>query len=127
MNKLLRTLTVLALSVLAAQVPMASVAAQDGPPTSEYAPDAVLVQFAPGVEAEVATAAELATSGDIIKQFSLVPGLTLYASPPRCGRDTNYREVARGSPALVYAEPDYSGIPYRDDTQRHSMGRTSGR
>ena len=94
-------------------VPLADVAAQQSAPGAEYAPDAVLVQFAPSADTESAAAAEAASGGEIIREFSLVPGLTYMRLP--LGADVIQTiEKLKGIDGIVYAEPDY--VVYPTDT-----------
>ena len=119
--RIVRFFVVLALVIVAGRFPVADVAAQQNAPGAEYAPDAVLVQFAPSADTESAAAAEAASGGEIIREFSLVPGLTYMRLP--LGADVMQTiEKLKGIDGIIYAEPDYVVYPTDNDSKRHSMG-----
>lgn len=80
-KKFFRILVVLVVSILASRLSSTQVVAQDTPPLGGFASDAVLIQFAPNAGLEPASLAESATGGDIVKSFSLVPGLAYMRLP----------------------------------------------
>lgn len=111
--RIVRVFAVLILVIVLTRLPVADVAAQQGRSVGEYAPDAVLVQFLPGAGAEVVAAAEAAAGGDIVKEYSLVPGLTyMHLSADVDVMQTI--EKLKGIDGVVYAEPDY--VVYPTDT-----------
>ena len=112
--RIVRFFVVLALVTVAGRFAVADVAAQQQAPGAEYAPDAVLVQFAPSADTESAAAAEATaeavSGGEIIREFSLVPGLTYLRLP--LGADVMQTiEKLKAIDGIVYAEPDYMVYP----------------
>ena len=104
---LLVVLSLILTSIFAAVTPAGASPEQQSLSAAPYAADSILVKFKPGTPGAEKANAHAAVQGQVVTEYSLVPGLQQLRLPVDKISVEKAVEILSHRPSVEYAEPDY--------------------